>query len=414
MVKGTEIVMPAFPLKVSENKHYLVDQNNQPYFYHGDTGWKLFWELTEEEAELYLEDRKLKGFTAIQVQLLPHRDYQANREGNTPFLVRGDFTTPNPLYFAHVDRVINIAMGKGLGLLISPVWASMWEQDWHKHLNTSNAEVFSKYLANRYKDFKNIIGWIHGGDDDAIDLHDCIRIFGKVFKEIAPEQINTFHANQKGGWEFFNDEPWYDMNMAYSYNYRDMVEQMITAYQLTPVRPVFLGETHYEYNTGIQSSLLRKFAYASAILGGAGQTYGHKDIWIATCFWRVAMESPVAYHMRYLKDLFDNFEWYKLIPDSEHNFIIDGYGVNEEIAPTSYTEDGSMAIVYIPTARSITINTKNFAAHVGAYWFDPTSGMYIDISCVSGQEEKKFKTPGKNSDGDEDWVLLFKDRGVHK
>ena len=410
IVKATRKTVPAFPIKVSENKRYLVDQNNQPFFYQGDTGWKLFWELTEKEAELYLEDRKSKGFTVIQVQLLPHRDYQANREGNTPFLVWGDFTAPNPAYFDHVDRVINIAMEKGLGLLISPVWASKWEQDGYKHLNTSNVKVFSRYLANRYKGFKNIIGWIHGGDDDALELHDCIRIFGNVFKEVAPEQINTFHANQKGGWEFFKDELWYDMNMAYSYNYSDMVGQMTKAYDMTHVRPVFLGETHYEYNTGITSALLRKFAYASVILGGAGQTYGHKDIWIATCFWREAMNAPVAHHMSYLKELFNAINWHQLVPDKTHSFVAEGYGSNEEFAPAGYSNDGSMAIVYIPTARTIEINIQNLAANVGAYWFDPTSGMYIDMDNTNGQENKIFKTPGKNSDGDEDWVLLFKDK----
>jgi hypothetical protein len=402
---------PAFPIKVSENKRYLVDQNNQPYFYHADTCWKLFWEFTGEEAEVYLEDRKRKGFTVIQVQLLPHRDYQANREGNTPFLVRGDLTTPNPAYFEQVDRMINIAMEKGVGLLISPVWASKWEQDWYKHLNTGNAEVFSRFLANRYKDFKNIIGWIHGGDDDAMELHDCIRICGKVFKETAPGQINTFHANQKGGWEFFNKEAWYDMNMAYSYHYSDMVRQMTEGYHLKPVRPILLGETHYEYNTGITSALLRKFAYASSILGGAGQTYGHKDIWIATCFWRVAMDSPAAYHMSYLRDLFASIEWYKLLPDTEQAFITDGYGINEEFAPASYAEDGSIAIVFIPFKRTVTINMTKLAVNVGAYWFDPTNGLYIDIGIADGQEERRFKTPGQNSDGDEDWVLLFKDAG---
>jgi hypothetical protein len=405
----TEKVTHTFPIKVSENKRYLVDQNNQPYFYHGDTCWKLFWEFTGEDAEVYLEDRKLKGFTVIQVQLLPHRNYQANREGNAPFLVRGDFTTPNPAYFEQVDRMINIAMGKGLGLLISPVWASKWEQDWYKHLNIDNAEVFCSYLANRYKDFKNIIGWIHGGDDDAIELHDCIRICGKIFKETAPGQINTFHANQKGGWVFFNNEPWYDMNMSYSYNYSDMVGQMTAGYHLKPVRPIILGETHYEYNTGITSALLRKFAYASVILGGAGQTYGHKDIWIATCFWREALNSPAAHHMSYLNDIFTSIKWYQLIPDTTHSLVTEGYGSNEEFAPAGFSNDGSIAIVYIPTARTITINMKNLSVNIRAYWFDPTNGIYIDIGRIDEQIEKKFKTPGKNSYGDEDWIILFKE-----
>ena len=28
-----------FPLKISENRRYFVDQANKPFFYHADTGW---------------------------------------------------------------------------------------------------------------------------------------------------------------------------------------------------------------------------------------------------------------------------------------------------------------------------------------------------------------------------------------
>jgi hypothetical protein len=408
MVKDTAKTNPSFPIKISKNKRYLVDQDDVPFFYHGDTCWKLFWEFTAEEAELYLEDRIKKGFSVIQVQLLPHRDYQANRDGNTPFLVRGDITTPNPAYFENVDKIVSLAAEKGMGLLVSPLWASKWEQDWYKHLNTSNAEVYGRYLAERYKSCKNIIGWIHGGDDDAIELHDSIRIFAKVFKKIAPRQINTFHANQKGGWEFFNQEAWYDMNMAYSYNYPDMLRQMTEGFQLKPVRPIILGETHYEYNTGITRALLRKFAYASVILGGAGQAYGNKDIWIATCFWTTALNAPAAHDMSYLRRIFEFIPWHQLIPDTAHTFVTEGYGRDEEFAPASISDDRSAAVVYIPTARTITVNTENLAFVIRAYWYDPANGMCIDLGTVNKQKDQRFRTPGKNSGGDEDWILLFK------
>lgn len=96
----------AFPLKVSDNRRYLVDQNSQPFLYHADTGWQLIWNLTKDEAEQYLENRKQKGFTAIQVQLLPHRVNQTNRYGHNPFTAPGDFTNPNPDYFQHVDWML--------------------------------------------------------------------------------------------------------------------------------------------------------------------------------------------------------------------------------------------------------------------------------------------------------------------
>jgi len=399
----------AFPVKISPNHRYFVDQNDQPFFYHADTSWKLFWELNLEEAEIYLEDRRQKGFSVIQIQLLPHRDYQANRNGDTPFLVRGDLTTPNPAYFEHVDKVINIAMDKGLGVFISPIWASRWEQDWFKHLNTDNAVFYSRYIANRYKDFKNIIGWIHGGDDDAVEIHDAIRLCAQTFKEVVPSQLHSFHALVKGGWVFFNEDKWYDFHMAYAYEYADIIDQLKAAYQLNPVRPVFLSETHYELSPGIPSASIRKFAYASVILGGAGQTFGHKDIWGASYYWKEAMKSMLSHHMMHLQQFFKNIPWHELVPEENHSLVTDGYGGIAELAITTSVADGSLAVIYIPTKRTFTVEMSKLSPHVKAYWFDPTSGLFTDPGSRDEQQAGKFTTPGINSNGDEDWVLLFKD-----
>lgn len=53
-----------FPIKVSANGRYLIDQRENPFFYLADTGWQIFNKLTKTEAEQYLEDRKKKGFNA--------------------------------------------------------------------------------------------------------------------------------------------------------------------------------------------------------------------------------------------------------------------------------------------------------------------------------------------------------------
>jgi hypothetical protein len=57
-------------LKVSENHRYLVDENGNPFFWLGDTGWLLFTKLNREDAEKYLTDRAKKGFNVIQVSML--------------------------------------------------------------------------------------------------------------------------------------------------------------------------------------------------------------------------------------------------------------------------------------------------------------------------------------------------------
>ena len=53
---------PVFPLKVSANKRYLVDQNNVPFLIVGDTPQGLMGRLTGHDAEIYFADRDAHGF----------------------------------------------------------------------------------------------------------------------------------------------------------------------------------------------------------------------------------------------------------------------------------------------------------------------------------------------------------------
>ena len=53
-------------LKVAENHRFLVTQDDEPFFWLGDTAWELFHRLDREEADRYLQDRAAKGFTVIQ------------------------------------------------------------------------------------------------------------------------------------------------------------------------------------------------------------------------------------------------------------------------------------------------------------------------------------------------------------
>ena len=58
-------------LRVSENGRYLRN-GEHPFFYLGDTAWLLCPVCDEEEAKLYLTNRRDKGFNVIQTVLI-HR-----------------------------------------------------------------------------------------------------------------------------------------------------------------------------------------------------------------------------------------------------------------------------------------------------------------------------------------------------
>jgi hypothetical protein len=54
--------MPAFPLKLSANRRYLVDQNNKPFLIVGDSPQGLMGRLSPAEVEKYFADRQAHGF----------------------------------------------------------------------------------------------------------------------------------------------------------------------------------------------------------------------------------------------------------------------------------------------------------------------------------------------------------------
>jgi hypothetical protein len=88
----------AWPVKVSRDSRHLVDQNEEPFLFLGDSPWSLIVEPTPAQAEQYLDDRQAKGFSVLLVNLLEHK-FSSNppklRDGTPPFNTPGDFGTPN-------------------------------------------------------------------------------------------------------------------------------------------------------------------------------------------------------------------------------------------------------------------------------------------------------------------------------
>jgi hypothetical protein len=154
-------------LKVTADGHYLQLKDGLPFFWLGDTGWELFHRLTKEEINIYLENRRAKGFNVIQAVILAEFNglKRPNQYGEVP-LTDLDPTKPNEKYFDLVDYTVKLAEDKNMFMGLLPTWGDKVARIWGEGpviFNENNAYTYGKWLGDRYKNYPNII-WILGGD----------------------------------------------------------------------------------------------------------------------------------------------------------------------------------------------------------------------------------------------------------
>ena len=143
---------PVYPIKVSDNGRYFVDQEGEPVFWLGTTQWQLFREYKIEEAHTILEKTADKGFAFAQVMLLGVGDgTKPNVYGQKPW-INDDPLTPNDAYFENVDAVVRIA-GEN-NVIIS---MTLYHQRHRKCITVENGRAWARWLAQRYKDLPNIV-----------------------------------------------------------------------------------------------------------------------------------------------------------------------------------------------------------------------------------------------------------------
>lgn len=146
-------------LRVSDNRKYLCN-GDRPFFWLGDTAWLMFAKLTEEEAAVYLRNRKEKGYTVIQSTLI-HEWPQKNRDGANA-LYKEDYATPDLEggYWDRVEHMVSMAEELGIYMALLPTWGGNVESG---RLHMGNVDAYLDFLLERFGSRPNII-WLAGGD----------------------------------------------------------------------------------------------------------------------------------------------------------------------------------------------------------------------------------------------------------
>ena len=453
--------VPAYPLKLSANHRYLVDQKNRPFLIVGDSPQGLMGNLTESEAEKYFSDRQANGFNAAGWVDVAYTgtDFPHNKSGSTPdgihpfngFVGWGngpahyDLSKPNEAYFTRLDHVIEIAARHGIFMFIDPLETIGW-LDTLRNNGVATSYAYGQYLGRRYKRYANV-GWISGNDfnhwrvptDDAL-----VRAVAKGIQSVDPEQLQTVELNYNTS-SSLDDPTWAPIiSLNSTYTYSATYVQMLHSYNQTPVMPTYLAEAHYDLeDVGAPSDygtprVLRYQEYWAMLSGGVGQFYGNHYTWTFAPGWEPHLDTPGVSQLTIWRNFFTSMPWQDLVPDQQHAVVIAGYGTfgstevefdrsrltttmklrvsASDYATAARTGDGAWVVVYMPTARTVTVNMSSLRRAAVGRWFDPTNGTYLTIpgKLIPNTGSRQFTPPGNNHAGDSDWVLVLNAFGLAK
>jgi hypothetical protein len=419
----------AYPLKVGPIGRYLVDQNNQPFLINGDSVDALLAQLLPTEAEMYFTNRQANGFNAVWFQVLTDKGYGGRGNGSTPdgilpFTTSWDFSTPNEAYFARLDDYINRAGNHGLTTILDPIETGGLIQVLRSN-GATKAFDYGVYLGNRYKNFKNIM-WLTGNDYkmNASDDQLMVAVI-KGIKSVDPNHLHTSENNASavaGGQTSLDDANigrLLDFNGAYVWTATYV--PMYRAYNQSSI-PAYLNEGNFEDATWGGElgtpKVLRRQAYWATLSGGAGQIYGHeRTVWFLEG-WQSHLNTSGVTQIHYWKNFFTPRAWYTLVPDQTHAVVTSGYGTlgraSTKASVSDYltaarSADGTLVVAYTPTNHTFTVDMTKLSGEVTAQWFDPTNGTYNPVqgSPLANVGTHEFTSPGTNSAGDSDWVLLL-------
>jgi hypothetical protein len=453
--------LPAYPLKVSANGRYLVDQNNTPFLMVGDAPQTIVSRLSIDQANTFIENRQHYGINTLWINLLSNDDDACNGkaatfDGITPFMTTGDLSTANRAYFRRADQMMDIATANGMVVLLDPIETGCW-LDTLRANGAAKAFAYGQFLGERYAKYKNII-WLHGNDLWSWPNTSDDAVVQAVLRGIRSMDAVHLHTVELFARPSLDDESWAPLiQIDAAYTYVPTFVQVSAEYNRSNFKPVIMLEANYEFEhlpgtDGGSVQNLRRQEYWSMLSGAVGHVYGSSYSWRFDNGWQTKLASPGIIELSYMRGLFINRRWYDLVPDTDHSVVTAGYGqvaaytasilaylekfsgtkslinapmrklffslrrytsfgsiVTSDYVAAARIPDGSLVIAYIPSRRTVTVDMSKLAGVARARWYDPTSGRYVEQtgSPFPNSGEMQFNSPGANDKGDEDWALVL-------
>lgn len=361
-----------------------------------------------------------------------------------------DISTPNSAYFAEIDAMINLAATYNLVVVMDPAETGGWLATFVANGNTK-CYNFGAYLGNRYKSFNNIV-WMFGSDFQAWSAagfpggttssstasanNSAVEniMAGVASADTAHLRTTELNYNLSGSLDDALLATYTTLSSAYTY-YPTYYEVNAEATSSVATVPAILEETYYEGGnygnltpTTATNLMLRAAAYWTVLSGGlGGYLYGNNNYLTFGTGWQTGIDTTAVTHLGYWKSFILSFSnWQTLAYDSGHAICTSGYGTasggpsgtpgfgtgnmsTDNYSTCSRTSNGALALCYDPQGNALTIALSWFGAPLTARWYDPTNNTFSSISGspFANVGSHSFSTPGNNSAGDPDWVLVL-------
>lgn len=429
----------------SGTSSYLTDENSNPIMLRGDTVWGLpamagaaggihTWQA---DMDNYCSIRAGQGFNAIYIAAVCTTNYtlsQTDVGGDTwdsvnPY-VDGDIGVLNDTYWQRIDYLMGAAETLGMTVIMN-ISASYTIYNAGGPQNGKSAGQWANFgtaLGQRYGTAPNLV-WAIGDDyfdDQNTLLNGCVDAikaaetithlwtYENYPESTSREDMVTQTTKLAGGTRNA------DFNFVYSYNasYRGIEDAWTES--VTTI-PVIRGDGYYEVAGGNQA-FMRQNLWWCLSSGARGYIYANENTWP----WpTTALASMQTYpfsntDFKAACDAFTGMHgWNQLIPDTGSAMVTAGRGTRiAEITPSggsgtpytsgnvyvtaSVTADKTLAVIYIPSNVTITVNAAAVNAGYGAKWIDPVTGAATTATPAS-----TYSHAGTNSAGGADWVLTL-------
>ncbi len=389
-------------IHISGNGRYFVDTAGQPFFWQGDTEWELFHAFSVADAKALLLERHNQGFNVIQVMVAGVYPEWGASKGMKPFgtpeaWLNHNPLTPNEEYFKHADAIIAAANEYGIVLVLGVYHAK--DNDVGR-IDARNVRQFSRWIAQRYKNSKNIVWSMYPHAATASEPVVRAAAQGLMEGDGGAHLITTHPDPSPTSSSFMHTEFWLSFNTLQTWSTDLMNYDMVRAdYARLPVKPVVDGEARYEEEDGTTPFQVRRAGYWACLAGGF-YSYGHRDNWMSPQTWRTWEDTPGTRQMKVLGDLFRSIEWWQLVPDQS---IFTDW-IKGDVAARSSRGDWILAYLTDKSSVNVKLSVITAADTASAWWVDPQTGARTAIGVFPTSRTKEFTPPS----GWQDAVLLIK------